>query len=83
MKRSMLSTIDNPHSPFDEFPAWLAYDTSSGYHSSQFLARIAKTSYELSDTDYQLAIDEAIDEIVSENVLGIYIKVEKDFPDLE
>ena len=83
MKRVMLSTIDNPHSPFDDFPAWFAYDTSSGYHSSQFLARIARTGYQQSDADYNQAIEEAVDEIVKENVLGIFIKVEKDFPDNE
>jgi hypothetical protein len=77
--RSMLSTIDNPHSPFDDFPAWYAYDVSSGYHSTAFLGRIANLSDQLSEADYDLAIDQAIDEIVRENVLGIYIKVEKEF----
>ena len=81
MKRSMLSTIDNPYSPFDNFPAWFVYDTTSGYHSSEFLARIARTSDQQSEADYDLAIELAIDEIVKENVLGVFIKVEKDFPD--
>jgi hypothetical protein len=77
----MLSTIDNPHSPFDDYPAWLAYDQASGYNSGGFLARIAMASHQQSDADYDLAIEEAVDEIVKENVLGIFIKVEKDFPD--
>lgn len=81
VKRSMLSTIDNPHSPFDDFPAWYAYDVSSGYHTAAFLGRIVQTSDQQSDADYDLAIEQAIDEIVRENVLGIYIKVEKEFPD--
>jgi hypothetical protein len=79
MKRAMLSTIDNPHSPFDDFPAWLAYDVSSGYYTSEFLGRIANLSDQLSEVDYDLAVEQAIDEIVKENVLGRYIKVEKEF----
>ncbi len=79
MKRSMLSTIDNPHSPFDNFDAWYAYDTMSGYHTSSYLSRIVTVSHDLSEADYNIAIEEAIDEIVKDNILGIYIKVEKDF----
>lgn len=72
---SMLTTVDNPFSPFTEFRAWFAFDTAAGYNTSGFLDRIAKTSDELSETDHQLAIEQAIDEIVAENVLGLYRKV--------
>lgn len=74
----MLSTIDNPHSPFDEFGAWYAYDISSGYHTASFLGRIVQDSDQLSEKDLELAIEQAIDEIVLENVSGIYIKVTKE-----
>ena len=75
----MLSTLDNPFNPFDKFDEWYAFDTSQGYNTCQYLARIAKTSDELSEADESLAIDEAIDEICKLNILGIYIKVTKDF----
>jgi hypothetical protein len=78
MKRSMLTTLDNPHSPFDDFPAWYAYDVASGYHTSSFLARILTDSDQLSDQDIELSIERAIDEVVTENVLGIYKKVTKE-----
>ena len=78
-KKTMLSTIDNPHSPFDDFPAWLAYDVSSGYNTLGFLGRLTTTSDELSDSDYDLAVEQTIDEIVRENVMGVHIKVEKEF----
>lgn len=81
MKRSMLTTVDNPFSPFDDFEAWYAFDTSSGYHSSSFLARISTHSDQLSETDLALAIEQAIDEVVQENVSGVYKKVTKEFPD--
>lgn len=75
MHQSRLTTVDNPHDPFDDYPAWFAYDTSSGYHTASFLARILKDSDQLSETDQEVAIEQAIDEIVKENVLGIYKKV--------
>lgn len=76
----MLTTIDNPHSPFDDFEAWYAFDVSSGYHTASFLGRIATVSDQLSETDLNLAIEQAIDEILKENVTGVYRKVTKEFP---
>lgn len=29
----MLSTIDNPYSPFDEFDKWFKFDVVHGYNS--------------------------------------------------
>jgi hypothetical protein len=77
MVDSMLSTIDNPYSPFDEYDDWYTWDTRKGYHTASFLARVALVSDNLSDVDYDLAIEQAIDEIVDENVSGLYIKVLK------
>ena len=71
----MLTTVDNPFSPFTEFDEWNAYDTSMGHHSSSLLARVAFTSEELSEADQDLAIENAIDEIVTENVSGVHSKV--------
>lgn len=77
MSESMLSTIDNPYSPFTEYDEWFAWDTAKGYHTASFLARVAMVSEDLSEADFNLAVDEAIDEIVAENVSGLYIKVVK------
>lgn len=71
----MLTTVDNPFNPFTNFDAWYAYDEQLGYHTTSFLARIVTTSDELSEADQHLAIEAAIDEIVEENVLGLYKKV--------
>lgn len=73
----MLTTVDNPFDPFTQFTQWFAFDTASGYHTASFLARIAKTSDELSDVDQRLAIQSAIDEIVRENVSGVHKKVSR------
>lgn len=75
----MLTTIDNPYSPFSQFDEWLAFDTSKGYNTCGLLARITKSSDELSEADQALAIDEAMNEIVKENILGLHIKVQADY----
>jgi hypothetical protein len=80
MRQAMLTTIDNPFSPFDEFEAWFAFDVSRGYHTPSYLARIVVASDELSDADKFLAIEQAIDEIVELNINGLYKKVIQDIP---
>lgn len=72
---SMLTTVDNPFDPFDQFSEWNAWDQSHGYHTSSFLARMVHQSYDLSEADQRRAVELAIDEIVSENVSGMYRKV--------
>lgn len=75
MSESMLTTVDNPYDPFTQFDEWYRFDTQSGYHTSALLARIVRTSDELSDADQSVAIELAIDEIVRENVSGMHRKV--------
>lgn len=75
MQESMLSTVDNPFSPFTQYDQWYAFDERKGYDSTRILARIVNTSDELSETDQSIAIEDAIDEIVLENVSGMHRKV--------
>ena len=78
VKASMVSTIDNPYNPFTQWDEWYAFDERSGYHTTSFVARVVKTSDDLSTTDQIIAVNMAVDEIVKENVLGLYIKVVND-----
>lgn len=78
----MLTTVDNPFDPFEQFDEWFAWDEQMGYHTCSFLARIAITSNELSEEDESVAIESAIDEIVRENILGLYRKVTKNIKDI-
>jgi hypothetical protein len=73
----MLTTVDNPYDPFTQFNEWFAWDSAAGYHTPGLLARIAIVSDELSEADQHLSIQQAIDEIVQENVLGLYRKVKR------
>lgn len=71
----MLTTADNPFDPFTEWDEWFVWDRNAGYNTSSFLARVTRLSYDLSDGDQHQAIQTAIDEIVQENVLGVFRKV--------
>lgn len=78
MKKAMLSTIDNPFNPFDNFDSWFMYDMDKGYNSCAYLARIGKFSDQLTDQENDEEQERAIDEIIKYDPLGIYIKVVKD-----
>lgn len=71
----MLTTADNPYDPFTQFNEWLQFDESSGYYTTQYLARLTRSSGDLSEADQSSAIEHAIDEIVLENINGVYKKV--------
>lgn len=71
----MLTTVDNPYSPFIQFDEWLQFDESSGYYTTQYLARLTLSSGDLSEADQSSAIEQAIEDIVRENINGMYRKV--------
>lgn len=78
MKQVMLTTVDNPFDPFTEFDQWYTWDTSAGYCSSAYLARVVRTSDELSEADQMSDIETAIDAIVENDVLDVFIKVSRE-----
>lgn len=78
MRQVMLSTVDNPFDPFTAFDSWDTWDRQAGYCCTAFLARVVKTSEELSEGDQMLAVERGIDEIVKYDELDVYIKLERD-----
>ena len=77
MAESMLTTTDNPFDPFTQLDQWNQFDIMKGYGTLAYLARVVNTSSELSDASQSEAIEQAIDEIMKENPLGIYRRVTK------
>lgn len=73
----MLTTVDNPFDPFEQFDSWYAWDVGHGYHSCALLARITIFSDELSDADQHAAIQAGIEEVVKENVTGMHRRVQR------
>jgi hypothetical protein len=73
----MLTTVDNPWDPFTQFDEWFQFDVSHGYNTSAYLARIVRSSDDMSEAVQDVALEQAINEIVEFNLLGIYKKVSK------
>lgn len=73
--KCMLTTVDNPYNPFDDFNLWFMFDIEKGYNSCAYLGRIARTSDQLSEEENDLEIERAIDEIIQYDFMNIYKKV--------
>ncbi len=74
---AMLSTVDNPYNPFEDFDKWYAYDISKGYNCCGIVSSISCTSRDLPQHIQTRDIAEAIERFVSVDPLGLYVKVVK------
>ena len=82
MANCMLTTVDNPFNPFEQFTSWWLFDIEKGYNSCSRLMTIAKLSDDMSSKEEEDEIERAIDEIVKYDFLDVYKKVKKeDFKD--
>ena len=68
----MLTTVDNPWNPFINYAEWYEFDRAQGYDTPGLLARIANVSLDVSDPDFELSIEQAMNEIVTENISGMH-----------
>ena len=82
-KQFMLTTIDNPFNPFEDYNSWLSFDKENNYNSAERLMRIAHLSDEMTSIEEEKEIERAIDEIIKYDILHIYQKVEREltYPD--
>ena len=67
-----ITTLDNPYNPFTQWDEWLNYDLQH-YNSWGLIAREAKVSDSMTDLEYSLEIERAIDLITSTN--SNYVKL--------
>ena len=77
MAECRLTTFDNPYDPFKQFNSWFLFDVEKGYNSCGYLARIARTTDQMSDAENEEEIERAIDEIIQYDFMNIYKKVRK------
>lgn len=77
MYECMLTTIDNPFDPFEQFTSWLLFDNEKGYNSCGYLARVAKLSDDMSPKEIDIEIERAIDEIIENDFLCIRKKAKR------
>lgn len=74
---TLVTTIDNPWNPFTHWDEWYEFDESSGYHTCGLVARLAVVSDDLSDHDYEQAVDQAQMKLIKLNPLGVHRLMKK------
>lgn len=74
MSAIFVTTLDNPFDYWTQFDDWNAFDTEKGYNTCSYIARIANTSSEMSEKDYEDEVNHAVDEILRLNLTGNYVK---------
>lgn len=79
----MLTTLDNPFDPFEDFTSWYMFDCEKGYNTSSRLARIANIDSEMTQKEVDEEIERVMDLIVKYDFEGKYIKVNKKKTDEE
>ena len=79
----MLTTVDNPFDPFEQFNSWFMFDCEKGYNSYGKLMRLAEISEDMSSVEYNNAIENAIDRLIEIDFLNIFKKIIKEVPDEE
>lgn len=75
IRECMLTTIDNPYDYFEQFDKWYNYDITHGYNTCSLIARLSKTSINLSDAINLSEIERVCDEILKFDYQKIYKKV--------
>ena len=75
----MLTTIDNPYDPFEQFVLWNLFDIEKGYNTCSHLARLLQDLPEdLTERERDLAEENAMDEVIKYDFMNIYKKVRKE-----
>lgn len=72
---AMITTVDNPIDPREDFDRWYAWDVQNGYHTCAYLARIAVSLPEDPEQLEDHQIEAAIDEIILVHDGGMYKKL--------
>lgn len=73
----MLTTVDNPYDPFDQFDEWYQFDIDHGYDTCGYIDRIANTSDQFTDQENAEETNRAIDEIIKYDFQNIYRRVKE------
>lgn len=73
----MLTTIDNPYDPFEQFTLWFMFDVEKGYDSCSVLDRIAHYTDDMTQKEMDIETERAIDEIIKYDFMNVFKKVIK------
>lgn len=80
IRECMLTTIDNPFDPFEQFTSWDLFDHEKGYNSKERLARLVDPylKEDMTEKEESETIERVIDEIIKYDPLNLFKKVIKE-----
>ena len=70
----MLTTVDNPFNPFDNFDSWLLFDKEKGYNSCERLARLLQITDEMSQIEIEEERIRAIDRLIELDFTNTFVR---------
>lgn len=73
----MLTTVDNPFNPFDNFDDWYMYDQDHHNFCCERLAEVLGETKDSNEVEEIKMTESAIDYIVTNDVLNKYQKVQR------
>ena len=73
----MLTTIDNPYDPFEQFTSWYLFDKEKGYNTYERLARLANITSDMSQKEIDEETNRAMDKLIEIDFLNIFVRVER------
>lgn len=71
-ERVHITTIDNPFNPFEDFASWYDFDMEKGYCSCERVARLAKTTDDMTELEIEEETERATRRLVEIDPLDIY-----------
>lgn len=73
----LITTKDNPFSPFTEFDNWYKFDIRNGYYTCEYLSNLCENEEQLTSIDEKNSINKAIETMIANDLFNIYKKVTK------
>lgn len=81
MKICALTTKDNPYNYFKNPDEWASYEAFTGSRVYSALGRCAYTSSDISYEENAREVERAIDDIIKNDPVGIFVKVTTEVDD--
>lgn len=76
MAKYMITTVDNPFNPADDFYHWWLFDVEHHYKTCETLARLAGFTDEMTEEESDAANEYAIDRMIELDFEKKYKKIE-------
>ena len=81
LKICALTTKDNPNDYFKDFDQWYSYEVLTGGRVLSALGDRVFTSESLSYEENAREVERAIDDILKNDSVGVFVKISKEVPD--